>query len=171
MECWKDIPEFEGYYQVSDLGRVRSVDRHIPNSRGVGTRLMRGKILSPRVMEPYGHLLVLLSMGSKRWTKCVHRLVLLTFIGPCPPGQESCHNDGKSSHNHLTNLRWDTHTNNMLDTRKHGTCGGKPVRRSDGRVFISAVVASEETSVPRSGITTCCLGVQKTSGGYRWTYV
>ena len=50
----------------------------------------------------------------------VHRLVLLAFVGPCPPGMETCHKDGNSLNNKLTNLRWDTPKSNTEDRRKHG---------------------------------------------------
>jgi hypothetical protein len=53
----------------------------------------------------------------------VHKLVLITFIGPRPPGMEACHNDGKPSNNFLSNLRWDTPKNNQFDSLKHGTKG------------------------------------------------
>lgn len=48
-------------------------------------------------------------------------LVLRTFVGPCPEGMECCHNDGIKTHNELSNLRWDTDSNNMKDKIKHGT--------------------------------------------------
>lgn len=51
----------------------------------------------------------------------VHRLVLLAFVGPCPEGMEACHNDGDSTNNSLSNLRWDTPKNNHADKKKHGT--------------------------------------------------
>lgn len=50
----------------------------------------------------------------------IHLLVLETFVGPCPEGMEGCHNDGIPEHNHIGNLRWDTHANNMADRKKHG---------------------------------------------------
>lgn len=51
----------------------------------------------------------------------IHRLVLETFIGPCPDGMECCHNNGDPVDNRLGNLRWDTHFNNVQDSIKHGT--------------------------------------------------
>ena len=51
----------------------------------------------------------------------VHRLVLFTFVGPCPLGMECCHADGTRTNNFLKNLRWDTHINNYVDAKKHGT--------------------------------------------------
>jgi hypothetical protein len=51
----------------------------------------------------------------------VHRIVLATFVGPCPDGYEACHNDGDPTNNNLSNLRWDTHRSNVDDTKRHGT--------------------------------------------------
>lgn len=51
----------------------------------------------------------------------VHRLVLLAFVGPCPPGLVGCHNDGNPANNTPGNLRWDTRSGNMADTVAHGT--------------------------------------------------
>ena len=67
----------------------------------------------------------------------VHRLVLTTFKGPCPKGYEGCHNDGDKSNNHLSNIRWDTRANNLLDKIDHGTdnrgerCGNSILIESD----------------------------------------
>lgn len=57
---------------------------------------------------------------GKRLCPRVHRLILLTFVGPCPPGMECCHNDGSRSNNALSNLRWDTRSSNAQDRVRHG---------------------------------------------------
>jgi len=70
--------------------------------------------------HPTGHQLVKLSKdGSSRAGK-VHRLVLLTFVGPPPEGCEGCHNDGNPANNDLTNLRWGTRSDNLYDRVRHG---------------------------------------------------
>lgn len=59
-------------------------------------------------------------------TYLVHYLILLTFVGPRPNGMFCCHNDGNPKNNSLSNLRWDTQTNNSADTLKHGNrCRGE----------------------------------------------
>jgi hypothetical protein len=57
----------------------------------------------------------------------VHHLVLCAFVGPCPKGQEGCHNDGDPTNNRVTNLRWDSHIGNLADMDKHGTRTQPPV--------------------------------------------
>lgn len=117
-EAWKPIPGYEGIYEVSDHGRVRSLD-HIGRFRD-STRLNRGRVLRPD-SKRYGHQYVNLSRDRKQTKAYVHRLVLMAFVGPAPAGMEACHNDGDPSNNHLTNLRWDTHSENNRDQVRHGT--------------------------------------------------
>lgn len=74
-------------------------------------------------------VMVSLCRGSKKAEFRIHRLVLETFIGPCPNGMEGCHNDGNPLNNHLDNLRWDTHKKNVEDSIKHGTKTPPPIHR------------------------------------------
>lgn len=101
-EIWKPIPGYEGAYEVSNLGRVRTTPRLLSLS------LNRGYVTAS------------LRKAGKTKSFLVHRLILQAFIGPAPEGMEGCHNDGKRGHNHLDNLRWDTKQNNAADRVKHG---------------------------------------------------
>lgn len=119
-EQWLPVVGWEGHYEVSDHGRVRSVHREIQFRDGrVYTYGAQIRSLTPQV--PYGHLSVGLKRNSSRVTVRVHRLVLEAFVGPCPPGMEACHNDGDTSNNSLPNLRWDTSSANKQDMIRHGT--------------------------------------------------
>lgn len=60
-------------------------------------------------------------LGKRNRNIPVHHLVLFAFVGTCPDGMECCHNDGDPSNNVPSNLRWDTHRSNMIDTIRHGT--------------------------------------------------
>ena len=117
-ETWKTIIGYKGYYKVSNLGRIKSLPRIVPMSDGRKYKV-KGKKLKPAFDGVYYH--VALSKGSKERIFLVHRLVLETFVGPCPEGMESCHNDGNSANNTLDNLRWDTKKANQLDRVSHGT--------------------------------------------------
>lgn len=115
-EEWRAVTGYEGFYEVSDLGRVRSLDRAV-RSRG-GFRLTRGCLLKPQK-----HSRGYAQVGLGRRTALVHRLVLDAFRGPCPDGMEGCHNNGVRTDNRLDNLRYDTPVSNAQDRRVHGTNG------------------------------------------------
>jgi hypothetical protein len=124
-EIWKAVPGFEGHYDVSNQGRIRSYWRRIGKGIGNGTEAVLDgqpqKILKPVLSRGY-HLVNLYKEGTL-YQSAVHKLVLETFVGPCPPGMEGCHNNGKPKNNCLYNLRWDFPINNSLDRIKHGTSG------------------------------------------------
>src|SRR5215475_3524438 len=69
-----------------------------------------------------GYRVACLRRTSKAKHSCaLHRLMLLTFVGPCPQGMEACHGDGNKLNNHLSNLRWDTHQGNMDERERQGS--------------------------------------------------
>lgn len=117
MEIWKDIPGYEGKYQASNYGRIRSLDRQLGTPGKRGFKTMKGRVLRPGPTKS-GHLYVVLGHGAAGYP--VHQLVALTFIGPRPEGKEVCHNDGDPTNNRADNLRYDTRTNNILDVFKAG---------------------------------------------------
>ncbi|GAB3830067.1 NUMOD4 domain-containing protein [Kribbella italica] len=120
---WKDIPGYEGHYQASSDGRVRSLDRTVSMGRGGHTKKIRGCILRPTVeRDRWGHLKVGLRRDGKTVTRRVHSLVMLAFVGEREdPSLVTCHGDGNPANNHLCNLRYDTQSNNSLDAVRHGT--------------------------------------------------
>ena len=123
-ETWKPIPDFPGY-EVSDHGRVRSYHRHAAGYSGTAweiadtpRRILKG------AYKVKGYQFVSLGRDGNCYTRMVHRLALEVFVGPCPDGQEACHNDGNPRNNHLSNLRYDSHVANMQDASEHGTLIG-----------------------------------------------
>ncbi|MGQ9348967.1 NUMOD4 domain-containing protein [Mycolicibacterium gilvum] len=114
-ERWLPMPDWEQYYEVSDHGRVRGITRVDSLGR---TRI--GRIMSLGA-HPLGYKTVTVSGGGKRTTKLVHSMVITAFVGPRPEGLNCCHNDGNPANNHVSNLRWDTQSSNLLDAVKHGT--------------------------------------------------
>jgi hypothetical protein len=118
-ETWVPVPQWEGYYEVSNRGRVRSLDRTVTCQSGQ-LRPLRGCVLSPGV-HPAGHLLVNLCRDGQGHMSYVAHLVAAAFIGPRPPGFEVCHGDGVPSNNLPENLRYDTVSANHLDRVRHGT--------------------------------------------------
>lgn len=117
-ETWKAVVGFEGSYEVSNLGRVRSLDRTYMQVSRKGTlhaHPMRGRLLRPGPM-PGGHLSVAIGKGNSH---CVHELVLRAFLGPPPDGCEARHLNGDEKDNRFENLVWDTRGNNTRDKRWH----------------------------------------------------
>ena len=169
MEKWKDVIGFEGLYQVSNLGRVKSVDRVVRHNLG-GPKKVRGRILRLRSRGKCGHFAVNLHKDGHGWTASVHRLVLASFVGPCPEGKECLHGAAGISDNSVSNLKWGTREENQYDRHRDGTYNGVPVIRNDGVEFISQTVAAEESGCKQQDIWRCCKGRRKTTGGYSWKY-
>lgn len=169
MEKWRDVVGYSGYYQVSDLGRVRSVDRVVRDKRG-GPRKLKGRFLRPRP-DKSGHLAVVLCNEGNQRTIYVHRVVAAAWIGPCPDGQQVKHGPNGVADNSVANLCYGTRSEDGLDKRRDGTHGGRADRRSDGKEFINMRVAAEETGCDYRGIWNVCNGKNKTAGGYGWEYV
>lgn len=114
-EMWLPAVGWEGIYEVSDLGRVRSVPRI--NSRGWRER---GRIRKPSA-DGSGYYQISLWSNNRGRNKHVHVLVAEAFYGPRPVGMEVRHLDGDRRNNVASNLRWGTDSENKMDTVLHGT--------------------------------------------------
>lgn len=117
-EIWLPVSGYEGAYEVSDRGRVRSVTREVNNGRG-RIRVATGRVLSPFLGGAY--VKVRLKVDGVGSTKNVHALVAGAFLGPRPAGMQVCHGNGDPHDNRLENLRYDTASANNYDKRRHGT--------------------------------------------------
>lgn len=145
-ERWLPVVGWEGLYEVSDFGRVRSI-------KGGRSRPLKHEILN-------GYHRAALSRANSSKKIFVHRLVLSAFVGPCPEGMEACHNDGNRQNNAVSNLRWDTAKANSADRDRHGTTargesGGASVLTEVEVLAIRLAVASGErplTVAERFGI-------------------
>jgi hypothetical protein len=120
IEEWRAIPGHEGAYEVSSLGRVRSLDRDVwlsASGRKKGHFIrVKGQILRPVTQSKYGHQCVSL---SGRLQFGVHVLVALAFLGPRPAGKETAHKDGDPTNNRLENLAYKTSSDNNYDASRH----------------------------------------------------
>lgn len=114
METWKSVAGFEGAYEVSDLGRVRSVPRN--DTRG---SRREGKVMS-LALQKNGYVSVMLSQGGQCTKRWVHRLVLESFVG-APDGRHARHGPKGSAVNTLANLCWGTRRENSADQVRDGT--------------------------------------------------
>ncbi|PKZ45231.1 NUMOD4 motif-containing HNH endonuclease [Gardnerella vaginalis] len=121
-EIWKDIPGYEGKYQASTEGRIRSLSRYVRGrchfTGHYFKRKIKGRILRSGKFCKTGHLSVVLGHGENG--RPVHQLVLLTFKGKPDKDQEVLHINGDPADNRLCNLRYGTRTENILDVYKQG---------------------------------------------------
>lgn len=125
-ERWLPVVGYEDYYEVSDQGRVRSLDRVVTDDlHGGRRRRIKGRILTPHrgASRRSGYTRVGLMRDGTRKTGWVYVLVARAFLGPLPEGMVTCHNDGDGTNNALSNLRYDTPASNMQDQIKHGVHG------------------------------------------------
>lgn len=113
-EEWRDIKGYEGFYQISNLGRVKSLERK--NHQGI---LKKERIL--HVYNSCGYRKLSLIKNKIKKKHYVHTLVLEAFVGPRPTGYDCCHYNNDRSDNRLENLRWDTRKNNCADKLIHGS--------------------------------------------------
>lgn len=130
-EIWKDVVGYEGLYQVSNLGRIKSFVKHTGN----------GNILK-NFKNTDGYDLVIITNGIKRSTKTVHRLMAIAFI-PNPENKPQVnHIDANKKNNNLSNLEWVTRSENTLHAYKVGVMGG---RKMVEKRFIPISVKNIET--------------------------
>lgn len=108
-EVWHDIFGYEGMYQVSNLGRVKSLDRYVPCNRGM--RLVAERILKQRVNK-FGYSQVVMSKDNNMVLKHVHRLVAEAFIPNTENKEQVNHIDGCKHNNVVSNLEWVTRSEN-----------------------------------------------------------
>lgn len=113
-ETWKPVVGYEGLYEVSDHGGVRSLDRVTEYPNGM-TRAFQGQVLADHSMAS-GHRMVDLYRSGQRWSTTVHTLVAEAFIGPRPAGMDVCHGDSDPANNLVGNLRYDTRRGNVADS-------------------------------------------------------
>lgn len=122
-EIWKDIPGYEGFYQASTAGRIRSLSRIVKRRDGSQSNVC-GRVLAPsKAGLGYVNVMLCNEAGKKKFY--VHRLVLCTFDVPMPSIIDCRHLDGTKTNNAFYNLQWGTRFDNMADAINHGTtCAG-----------------------------------------------
>ena len=183
-EIWKDIEGYEGCYQVSNLGRVRSVDRTITRKDGV-TVNVKGRVLStPPNQDGYPH--VNLHKDGQGNSQKVHRLVAKAFIPNPQKNKEINHIDENKANNDIENLEWCTRKHNM----NHGTIIervqshpsiikareeskkaviGVHIKTGD-EVHFESVNEADRSGFPRRNVFSVIHGYDKSCRGYVWFY-
>lgn len=119
-ERWLPVVGWEGLYEVSDLGRVRSLDRIVIRLNQTPC-IHRGRVLKQKKTSNGPYWRISLCIADKNYYRLVHVLVMQAFIGPKPPGMECLHGPNGSLDASLVNLSYGTHSQNILDTNRDGT--------------------------------------------------
>lgn len=177
-EIWKDIIGYEGWYQVSNLGRVRSIDRYV-NGNGINCdfQFMKGKLRKLR-KNHNGYWVVMLRKNSKAKEFLVHRLVAEAFI----PNPENLpyinHKDENPANPIVTNLEWctpqyNTRYSNVIEKIvpfKYRKVVQFDLDMNEIHRWDSLKEAAKSINRAQQNISRCCRGRCKTCGGYKWRY-
>lgn len=172
-EIWKDVIGYEGLYQVSNFGNVKVLPRIIKNYRG--SFLAKEKILKPCITEGYAR--VVLTKNGIRSTKKVHRLVASAFLGEMNHLHVN-HIDCNRSNNHIDNLEWVTHLENMRHARLNNRYpkltisdahkqklfeanAKKVICNKTNKIYDSILHAANDLGIKRSTLTHYLLGSRK----------
>lgn len=173
---WRDIPNFEGLYQVSNLGQIKSASRKIFN--GKGCYISQDKILLQRKNKK-GYNVVDLSKQCKNYHCLVHRIVASAFIPNYENKPQVNHKDGDKNNNMVTNLEWCNNSENQLHAYKLGlnkrTDKSGRKRKSvqlfdlNGNLvneFYSIAETTKWLKCAKGNVKLCCDGKRKTVKGF-----
>ena len=182
IEIWKDVENYEGFYQVSNLGRVRSLERDVYCQNGIVHHL-KEKVLVQN-LDKQGYAYVSLCLNGKMKTIKTHRLVALAFI-PNPENKPQVnHKDENPLNNCVDNLEWCTASYNanygtrnvrIIQNHRSYKLGNNPRAKAIfceelNKTFDCAKRAGEELGIDSSAIIKVCKGKAKTTGGFHWRY-
>lgn len=177
-EEWRDIKGFEGLYQVSNLGNIKSLSREV-RANTCGVRELPEKILT-KCVSSCGYYIVVLCKKGKHYTKLIHRLVAEAFIPNPRKLNEVNHKDENKLNNISINLEWcDRFYNANYGTgvercarQKHKSVAMINAKTGETIcVYESARIANKETGISYKGISSVCNGRTKTAGGYFWKFI
>lgn len=183
MENWKDIKGYEGFYQVSDCGNVRSLARDVYRQDGTFHHHLKEKILVPS-LNSKGYVKVHLYKNGKRKVMTIHRLVAMAFL-PNPENKPMVnHKDENPLNNFVENLEWcsaqynanyGTRNERIAKNHKNVKLGNHPRAKQVfcvelNKTFDCAKRAQEELGIWKSAIAKVCKGKAETAGGFHWRY-
>lgn len=138
MQKWKSVYQYKNWYEVSDKGKVRSVDRYVHFSDG-RIRFYKGKLLG-QYFDDFGYPKVTLKRNSKDYRVHVHFLVAEAFHGKRPKKRQVRHRDGNPKHPFAKNLHYGTSKENHADTLRHGR---RPYGEKAGPAKFSSVIITK----------------------------
>ena len=182
-EIWKDIEGFEGEYQASSFGRIKSLSRYIIG--GTGKRLIPERIIKYAIDKGY-YRASLFHNGKRNNLKSVARIIATVFV-PNPENKPCVnHKDGNKLNNYANNLEWNTYSENELHSYR--VLGKKPVLNRLGKsgkqsprskpviclntndYFDNATIAAKKLGLIQSSVSAVCIGKRKHTGGYLFKF-
>lgn len=177
IEKWKNVFGYEGLYQVSDAGRVKSLT--VKGSNRHHTK----DIILKQTYDLDGYLQLGLHKDGKRCCAKVHRIVAVAFLKNKPSNLTVNHKDGVKTNNSVTNLEWCTNKENIHHAIKIGLIDNMGEKNGRARAVVqyakdgkfikkwgTAKQASLELNINNSHIGECCKGERKKAGGFVWKY-
>ena len=191
QEIWKDIPQYEGLYQVSNMGRIKSLLRKIDNSSVKGGKYTVNEKIKNVHLQNSGYLVVQLYKNGKYKNLLLHRIVAETFLPQKKNKNEVNHINGIKTDNTINNLEWVSSSenkkhaikNNLWHSPNKNLYGGnnpKAIKvimidkqtHKKIRIFDSIIDAAHYLGKNKSGaIVNCCKGNLKSAYGYVWEYL
>lgn len=175
-EIWKDVPNYEDLYQISNLGRIKTKNK-LGKDRLQRCYIKNSIICSPN-LDSSGYKQIVLSKNKKRNTHKIHRLVAQAFIPN--PNNYPCinHKDENKLNNYVDNLEWCTHLYNCNYGSRTYRCTRHRLHKVRQLDLYNNVIneynslqeAEKCTGIKYQGISACCRNIQKSSGGYIWQY-
>lgn len=180
MEIWKPISGYEGFYEVSNLGRIRSLERIVECSDGRKRKIKDRTLKGSSYSGGYSGV-TLHKDGCAKFVN-IHRIVAEAFVPNPLEKEEVNHKDENPGNNHASNLEWVTHKENInygtrTERAREATTKlqGKAVQQfsKDGKLvaeYESISIAYRATGAFISNIVKCARGEYKTAGGYIWKY-
>lgn len=176
-EEWRNIEGYEGLYQVSNLGRVKSLERMCRNKNGL--RVVKERIMK-NSKNSQGYYEVRLTKNGVGKLHLVHRLVAHAFIPNKNNLQQVNHKDETRTNNCVENLEWCTQIYNLsygtrnrrigVKNTNHPSFSKKVLCVETGELFPSTMEAQRKYGINSSHIVQCCKGKEETCGGYHWIY-
>ena len=181
IEIWKDVKGYEGLYQVSNLGRVKSYDKKVIQKHYWSGEMVihtyKGRMMALQTQNN-GYIIANLTKNKRQRKHLVHRLVATAFLQKEVGKDYINHLDNNPANNRVDNLEWCTQSENIKYAYNNKTKIPPHMKRiyqidSDGNIvneFYSMKEAERQTDIKSANISKCCREIRNYAGGYKWKY-